>query len=85
MYEAYSVMKTVATLMLAICKAILSKLRQWMIALTTIVVQIAKAIKWHEIRTALQKYVTNAALWANNQVLQLSGVNVGEKMLNTWL
>lgn len=53
MYEAYNVMKTLATLLVAICKAILLKLREWMIALTAVVVKIAKAIKWHEIRTTL--------------------------------
>ena len=53
MYEAYSVIKTLATLLVAICKALLLKLRQWMVALTTVVVKIAKAIKWHELRTAL--------------------------------
>ena len=69
MFEAYQVMKSFANLMVVVLKAILNKLKQWTISLTEIVVNIARAIKWNEIRTALQKYVTNAAVWANNLTL----------------
>ena len=81
LFEAYQVLKSFANLMVSVLKAILNKLRQWTISLTEIVVKIAHAIKWNEIRTALQKYVTNAAVWANDWTLQITGINVGKHML----
>ena len=80
MFEAYQVMKSFANLMVVILNAVMKKIRQWTISLTTIVMQIARAINWDQIRTALQRYVTNAAVWANELTLRYTGINVGKIM-----
>ena len=53
MYEAYQAMKSFANLMVVVLKAVLQKIREWTISLTAVVMKIARAIKWNEIRTAL--------------------------------
>ena len=71
--------------MVVVLKAILSKIREWVVSLTTIVMNIARAIKWNEVRTALQKYVTNAAVWANTQTLRITGIDMSKHMAENYL
>ena len=70
--------------MVVVLKAILSKIREWVVSLTTIVMNIARAIKWNEVRTALQKYVTNAAVWANTQTLRITGIDMSKHMAENY-